>query len=57
MNESDKFACGIRFLMAIDPQLVDNFFAKVRKTIDPCDCRCQLVTEEVGQRSDEEWIS
>lgn len=47
-KQSDTFACGIRFMMAIDPQLVDNFFMKVRETIDPYDCRCQLVTEEVS---------
>jgi len=48
MNESDKFACGIRFLMAIGPDVVNDFFAKVRETIDPCDCRGQQVTEEVS---------
>lgn len=45
---NDSFACGIRFLMAIGPEVVDEFFAKVRETIDPYECRCQSVSEEIS---------
>jgi len=51
VNVSDVLGCGLRFMMAIDPKLVDDFFEKVRETIDPCDCRTQVLVRQVDGTS------
>jgi len=46
-SNNDLLACGLRFMMAIGPDVVDNFFIKVRAAINPCDITV-LVTEKIG---------